>query len=102
MDEEQPFISPYPSSDGVIAFGCIKRFASPAVEGAKQSPESLIFGTRRAFSPVVEKGEEYFGGCMAKLIKFYIPQRFRGASKWLPPKERGKLLEFPVMARKSA
>jgi hypothetical protein len=59
------------------------------------------FGTRRALSPVVPS-EEYFGGCMAKIIEFYIPQSFRKVSKWLPPNERGKLLEFPVAIRKSA
>jgi hypothetical protein len=56
---------------------------------------------RRAFSPVVQ-AEEYFGGCMAKIIEFYIPQSFRKVSKRLPPNERGKLLEFPVAVRKSA
>ena len=39
---------------------------------------------------------------MAKIIKFYIPQSFRKISKWLPEKERGKLLEFSVAVRKSA
>jgi len=39
---------------------------------------------------------------MAKIIEFYIPQSFRKDSRWLPPNERGKLLEFPVAVRKSA
>jgi hypothetical protein len=39
---------------------------------------------------------------MAKIIEFYIPQRFSKVSKWLPPSERGKLLEFPMAVRKSA
>jgi hypothetical protein len=39
---------------------------------------------------------------MAKIIKFYIPQGFRKVSRWLPPGERGKLLEFPMAVRKSA
>jgi len=39
---------------------------------------------------------------MAKIIEFYIPQSFRKVSKWLPPNEHGKLLEFPVAVRKSA
>jgi hypothetical protein len=39
---------------------------------------------------------------MAKIIEFYIPQSFRKVSKWLPPIERGKLLEFSVAVRKSA
>jgi len=39
---------------------------------------------------------------MAKIIEFYIPQSFRKVSKWLPPNERGKLLEFPMAVQKSA
>jgi hypothetical protein len=39
---------------------------------------------------------------MAKIIEFYIPQGLRKVSKWLPPNERGKLLEFSVAVRKSA
>jgi hypothetical protein len=39
---------------------------------------------------------------MAKIIEFYIPQRFRKVAKWLPPNERGKLLEFSMAVRQSA
>jgi len=66
-----------------------------------RSSRKKRFGIRRAFS-LVAPGEEYFGGRMSKLIEFYIPQSFRKVSRWLPPKERGKLLEFPVAVRKSA
>jgi hypothetical protein len=59
------------------------------------------FGSWRAFS-LAAPVREYLGGCMTKIIEFYIPQRFRKVSKWLPPDERGKLLEFPVAVRKSA
>ena len=45
---------------------------------------------------------KYFGGHMAKMIEFYIPQSFRKDSKWFPPDERGKVLAFPQAARKSA
>lgn len=51
---------------------------------------------------IVCLAEEYFGGCMAKIIEFYIPQGFRKVSRWLPPTVRGKLLEFQVPVRKSA
>jgi hypothetical protein len=44
----------------------------------------------------------YFGGHMAKMIEFYIPQSFRKVSKWFPPAERGKVLAFPLAVRKSA
>jgi len=39
---------------------------------------------------------------MAKIIEFYIPQRFRKVAKRLPPSEGGKLLEFSMAVRKSA
>jgi hypothetical protein len=50
----------------------------------------------------LQQAEEYVGGCMAKIIKFYVPQSFRKVSKWLLPNERGKVLEFPTAVRKSA
>ena len=40
-----------------------------------------------AFSPF-HQAAEYFGGCMTKIIEFYIPQCFRKVSKWLPPKRQ--------------
>jgi len=45
---------------------------------------------------------KYFGGHMAKIIEFYIPQSLRKVSKWFPPAERGKVLAFPLAVRKSA
>jgi hypothetical protein len=39
---------------------------------------------------------------MAKIIEFYIPQRFRKVSNWFPSAERGKVLAFPQAVRKSA
>ena len=36
------------------------------------------------------------------VIVFHIPDNFRKKSKWVPPEERGKLLQFPAEARKSA
>jgi len=39
---------------------------------------------------------------MAKVISFYIPDRFRSKAKWIPPQQRGKVLEFPVERKKSA
>ena len=51
---------------------------------------------------LLRQAEGHFGGCMAKIIDFYIPRRFRKAARWLPLNERGKLLEFPMAAQKSA
>ena len=39
---------------------------------------------------------------MAKLIEFYIPARFRKNAKWIPPEQRGKIIEFPVETKKTA
>jgi len=40
---------------------------------------------------------------MARVIAFYIPKDFRPKVKWVPPTERGKVIEFPAgPARKSA
>jgi hypothetical protein len=50
----------------------------------------------------VAQRKEYFGGCMAKIVEFYIPQGCRKVSKWFPLCHRGKLPEFPVAVQKSA
>jgi hypothetical protein len=39
---------------------------------------------------------------MAKIIEFYIPQRFQKNVKWVPQAERGKVLEFPFEGMTSA
>jgi hypothetical protein len=39
---------------------------------------------------------------VAKIIEFYIPTTFKSAVKWVPPQERGKLIEFVLVAKKSA
>ena len=39
---------------------------------------------------------------MAKIIEFYIPSSFRKSGKWVPPKERGKIIEFVPETKKTA
>jgi len=39
---------------------------------------------------------------MAKVIEYYIPERFRKTARWVPSDERGKVIEFPVPQKKSA
>jgi len=39
---------------------------------------------------------------MAKLIKFYIPNRFHRNVAWVPPQKRGKMIEFCAQVKKSA
>jgi len=33
---------------------------------------------------------------MAKIVEFYIPQRFKKKVKWVPELQRGKVIEFPL------
>jgi len=39
---------------------------------------------------------------MAKVIEFYVPDKFRRRSKWILPKQRGKVIQFPALQKKSA
>jgi hypothetical protein len=39
---------------------------------------------------------------MAEVIEFYIPTRFKAKVKWIPPEQRGKIIEFPADLKKSA
>jgi hypothetical protein len=39
---------------------------------------------------------------MAQVIEFYIPARFQRRVKWVPPAQRGKILQFPGELKKSA
>jgi hypothetical protein len=39
---------------------------------------------------------------MAQVIRFYIPERYKKNSRWVPPEQKGKLITFPVEERKSA
>jgi hypothetical protein len=45
-------------------------------------------------------GAEVMG--MAQVIEFYIPDFFRRKVKWIPPGQRGKLIEFRNDLKKSA
>ena len=39
---------------------------------------------------------------MAQVIEFYIPNRFRKNTKWVPAQQRGRVIEFPAQIKKSA
>ena len=39
---------------------------------------------------------------MAKVIEYYVPERFRKTARWVPPDKRGKVIDFPVPEKKSA
>ena len=39
---------------------------------------------------------------VAKVIKFYVPNKFRKSVKWISPEQRGKIIEFTSQIKKSA
>jgi hypothetical protein len=40
---------------------------------------------------------------MAKVIEFYVPEKFRKPSgKWIPPEQWGKIIPFTAPEKKSA
>lgn len=45
---------------------------------------------------------EWGGRAMARVIEFYVPGNFRRSAKWIPPKQRGKVIQFPALQKKSA
>jgi hypothetical protein len=78
---------------------------APQVTGPGDSPSESFRKTALAdgvLSLFSHQAEEHIGGCLAKIVEFYIPQRSRKIAKWLPPNERGKVLQFPVAVRQSA
>jgi len=42
------------------------------------------------------------GRTVAKIIEFYIPSTYRKSGKWIPPTQRGKVIEFVPETKKSA
>jgi hypothetical protein len=42
------------------------------------------------------------GRFVAKIIEFYVPSTFRKSGKWVPPEERGKIIEFVPETKKTA
>jgi hypothetical protein len=40
---------------------------------------------------------------MAQIIEFYVPSSFmKTPTKWIPPKQRGKVIPFDVLRKKRA
>lgn len=42
------------------------------------------------------------GSGVAKVIEFYVPDKFRKKRLWIPAEQRGKVIEFPTTQKKSA
>ena len=39
---------------------------------------------------------------MSKIIEYYIPEKFQKKAEWIPPDQRGKVIQFPAPQKKSA
>jgi hypothetical protein len=39
---------------------------------------------------------------VARVIEFYIPDRFKRKVKWVPPDARGKVIPFPPLPEKKS
>jgi hypothetical protein len=39
---------------------------------------------------------------MAKIIEFYIPERFQKTVRWVPELQRGEVIEFPLSMRSAS
>ena len=39
---------------------------------------------------------------MARLIEFYVPDNFRRSATWITPRQRGKVIQFLPLQKKSA
>jgi hypothetical protein len=49
-----------------------------------------------------KRADDLKDGLVAKVIEFYVPTNFCKRVKWLPPQDRGKVIEFRLAAKKSA
>jgi hypothetical protein len=81
--------------------------ADARVKGIRRLGADHFFGCQASLWHVaclshVVGAMKCFGGYMAKIIEFYIPQSFRKVSRWLSPADRGKVLAFPMAVQKSA
>ena len=39
---------------------------------------------------------------VAKIIEYYIPESFQKKAAWIPPDQRGKIIQFPAPQKKLA
>jgi hypothetical protein len=51
-----------------------------------------------AVTPGCESGWEVVIA-MAKVIEFYVPDRFRRSAKWIPLEQCGKVIQFPALGK---
>ena len=59
---------------------------------------------KKSGQQVIDTEKQRIGriNAVAKVIEFYIPTRFLKRAKWIPPQERGKVIEFCPPTKKSA
>jgi hypothetical protein len=49
-----------------------------------------------------KRTEDLKDAAVAKVIEFYIPTKFSQRVKWLPPQQRGRVIEFCPPTKKTA
>ena len=82
------------------AFMCSLQSALAKSTALRFRPLSVRLGM--AGPTRIEQTRAARGAVVAKIIEFYIPNSFRRNEKWIPPQNRGKILEFRLQTRKSA
>jgi hypothetical protein len=61
-----------------------------------------IWNLPSGLKPGIHGGRKSGERAVANVIEFYIPNTFRKRVKWTPPAQRGKVIEFYPLAKKSA
>jgi hypothetical protein len=84
----------------VDAILCGLQVALTKIKALRFGPLSVRLGMAR--SRAITKDKRQKGAAVAKIIEFYVPDSFRRREKWVPPQNRGKILEFPLPTTKSA
>jgi hypothetical protein len=70
------------------------------IKALRFGPLSVRLGVEGLVAIRNDIGEK--GAAVAKIIEFYVPSNFRKKEKWVPPQDRGKILEFSLQTKKSA
>ena len=82
------------------AFLCGVQNALAKIKALRFCPLSVRLGMARSCAITIEPVKR--GTDVAKIIEFYIPNNFRKREKWIPPQNRGKVIEFTVQTTKTA
>lgn len=82
------------------AFLCGVQGALTKTSAMRFRPLPVRVGMAGSRGITKQAGEK--GGVVAKIIEFYVPSNFQKKEKWVPARNRGKIIEFSVQTVKSA